>query len=670
MTSLQAHIANVIQAVGLEPLRHTAFDPQGHASRVTKDQVIQTSWQRCIDEHRLDPTRMQEAVILPGVQLREHQDQMEAFLHIARHGLEALYQQVAGLGYCVLLTDAHGVTVDFLGDLVFEPSLRKAGLYLGADWSENHAGTCGVGTCIATKQALTVHLDDHFDATHIPLTCTASPVFDDQGVLKAVLDISALTSPSSKDSQHLALQMVKMYAAHIENASFLQRFSQHWVLRLSRAPQFLDVSPEYLLALDDEGRIAGHNRAAQLLFDHGSDVTLVGTALTEVINLPLQNLGRFMATRPVDQRAVTLPGSREMLFVLACAPPSPPAAKRVLNQTKPELPAPMAQLSGGDPAFDRILERAARLVNSPVNILLTGETGTGKERMARALHDSSKRRHQPFVAVNCAAIPEALIESELFGYLPGSFSGATSKGKRGLIQEADGGTLFLDEIGDMPLALQGRLLRVLAEKEVQPLGATKPTKINLRVLTATNCDLVAAVKAGRFRDDLYYRLNGAHFCLPPLRERHDLLYLIKALCDAGTPALDPHPSVFDALLSHPWPGNLRELCNVLEYAHSLAMNGCIRLEDLPEYIVHAGDRPPAHPAADMGASIVRTSAASDTSLLGKHQAIDQHYLEAVLKKTGWNVSAAARELHVSRMTLYRWMKRHSVQSPNQMSGSM
>ncbi|HEY7803598.1 MAG TPA: sigma 54-interacting transcriptional regulator, partial [Orrella sp.] len=402
MTSLQAHIANVIQTVGLESLRHTAFDPQGHASRVTKDQVIQTSWQRCIDEHRLDPTRMQEAVILPGVQLREHQDQMEAFLHIARHGLEALYQQVAGLGYCVLLTDAHGVTVDFLGDLVFEPSLRKAGLYLGADWSENHAGTCGVGTCIATKQALTVHLDDHFDATHIPLTCTASPVFDDQGVLKAVLDISALTSPSSKDSQHLALQMVKMYAAHIENASFLQRFSQHWVLRLSRAPQFLDVSPEYLLALDDEGRIAGHNRAAQLLFDQGSGVTLVGKVLTEVINLPLQNLGRYMATRPVDQRAVTLPGSREMLFVLACAPPSPPAAKRVLNQTKPELPAPMAQLSGGDPAFDRILERAARLVNSPVNILLTGETGTGKERMARALHDSSERRHQPFVAVNCA----------------------------------------------------------------------------------------------------------------------------------------------------------------------------------------------------------------------------------------------------------------------------
>ncbi|HEY7804190.1 MAG TPA: sigma 54-interacting transcriptional regulator, partial [Orrella sp.] len=270
----------------------------------------------------------------------------------------------------------------------------------------------------------------------------------------------------------------------------------------------------------------------------------------------------------------------------------------------------------------------------------------------------------------CAAIPEALIESELFGYLPGSFSGATSKGKRGLIQEADGGTLFLDEIGDMPLALQGRLLRVLAEREVQPLGATKPAKINLRVLTATNCDLIAAVKAGRFRDDLYYRLNGAHFCLPPLRERHDLPYLIKALCDASTPSLDLHPSVLEVLLSHPWPGNLRELCNVLEYARSLAVNGSIVPEDLPDYIAGAEARPRAYRVADLGMGVIHTMVAPDTRAPGKHQAVDKHQLESVLKKTGWNVSAAARELHVSRMTLYRWMKRHSVQSPNQMSGSM
>jgi transcriptional regulator of acetoin/glycerol metabolism len=207
------------------------------------DEIIRASWSRCVHEHRLDPTRMQEAIILPSDRLREHQDRIEDFLHIARHGMEALYQQVAGMGYCVLLTDARGVTVDFIGDLQLDASLRKAGLYLGADWSEQHAGTCGVGTCISTGEALTVHLDDHFDATHIPLTCTTAPVYGAQGQLNAVLDISQLSSAQPKQSQHLALQLVKVYAQHIENANFLHSFRHAWVLRLSSAPQFLDVTP-------------------------------------------------------------------------------------------------------------------------------------------------------------------------------------------------------------------------------------------------------------------------------------------------------------------------------------------------------------------------------------------------------------------------------------------
>src|SRR6476620_5878494 len=219
-------------------------DPGGAAASgapeaVPHDDVIRSSWLRCVNDHRLDPACMREAVILPGPVLREHQDQMEDFLRIARHGLESLYQQLAGLGYVVLLTDARGVTVDFMGDLQLDRSLRKAGLYLGADWSERHAGTCGVGTCISTGEALTVHQGDHFDATHIPLTCSTAPVYGSDGRLNAVLDISALTSPQPKASQHLALQLVKMAAQRVEDAGFLRRFGQEWVLRLSSAPQFL-----------------------------------------------------------------------------------------------------------------------------------------------------------------------------------------------------------------------------------------------------------------------------------------------------------------------------------------------------------------------------------------------------------------------------------------------
>ncbi|MGI9215968.1 MAG: sigma-54-dependent Fis family transcriptional regulator [Hydrogenophaga sp.] len=626
-TSPHQHIATVMQV---------AADGVGAQAAARHEQVIRDSWLRCVQQHRLDPARMQEAVILPQARLREHQDQMEALLQIARHGLESLYSKVAGLGYVVLLTDARGVTVDFLGDLVFEPSLRKAGLYLGADWSEHHAGTCGVGTCISTGQALTVHLDDHFDATHIPLTCTTAPVYDSAGQLSAVLDISQLSSQQPKESQHLALQLVKMHAHDIENAAFLHRHRHDWVLRLSHAPQFLDVQPDYLLALDANGRVVGHNRRAQLALQKGEP--LLGMGFEQLFGLPFGQIGRFVMTQPSDQRAVMLAGGQQLLFLSAVPPPARPVASAPREERR--VPAPLAALSAGDAALDRQVERVARLVNTPISLLITGETGSGKEYFAKAVHTASERRSRPFVAVNCAAIPEHLIESELFGHLPGSFSGASPKGKRGLIAEADGGTLFLDEIGDMPLALQARLLRVLSEREVLPVGATRPVPVNIRVIAATHAPLEQLVLAGRFRDDLYYRLKGAHIQLPPLRERSDLGAMITRLL--GGRAIVP--AALQRLLAHRWPGNLRELRNVLDYAASLCGDGPIDLDDLPELAVA---RLPVRAQAGEGA----------------HGKGPEALLDA-LRAAQWNVSAVARAMGLSRMTLYRRMKRAGIVPPN------
>ena len=663
------HIATVMQV---------AADGVGAAAATRHEQVIRDSWLRCVQEHRLDPTRMQEAVILPQARLREHQDQMEAFLQIARHGLESLYQQVAGMGYVVLLTDARGVTVDFLGDLVVEPGLRRAGLYLGADWSEHNAGTCGVGTCIRTGQALTVHLDDHFDATHIPLTCTAAPVFDATGRLSAVLDISMLSSDQPKGSQHLALQLVKVYAQHVENAQFLQRFRRDWVLRLSPAPQFLDVNPDYLLALDAGGRLIGHNRRAQLLLQEQPGLRgrpLIGQPLAALLEARPEDLGRFIAARPTDQRAVMLAGGERLLFMLASPPPvtlPSPAAARGLSSAEPEqrgLPAPLAALSGGDAQLDRQIERAARLVNSPVSLLVTGETGSGKEYFAKAVHAASARSARPFVAVNCAAIPEGLIESELFGHLPGAFTGAGPRAKRGLIQAAHGGTLFLDEIGDMPKALQARLLRVLAEREVLPIGASQPVSVDIRVIAATHCPLESLVREGRFRDDLYYRLNGAHFQLPPLRARSDLDVMIDRLLDGR--AIDAEARAL--LRAHRWPGNLRELANALAYARSVCSDGVIQPADLPDAL-QAGAAtlasPPAAPAAGVVAAggLVTTSASSDCAAVHGDGFGEAEALRQALRAVQWNVSALARQWGCARMTLYRRMARLGVRSPNARDG--
>jgi len=632
-TSQHQHIANVMRV---------ATEGAAAAMATGHERVIRDSWHRCVHEHRLDPTRRQEAIILPQARLREHQDQMEALLQIARHGLESLYSKVSGLGYVVLLTDARGITVDFLGDLVFEPSLRKAGLYLGADWSEHNAGTCGVGTCISTGQALTVHLDDHFDATHIALTCTTAPVFDSAGELSAVLDISQLRSNQPKASQQLALQLVKLCANDIENAAFLHRHRDHWILRLSAAPQFLDVQPDYLLALDADGRVAGHNRRAQLALHGGRRPVqpLLGRDFESLFDLPFNQIGRFVLAQPSDQRAVMLAGGQQLLF-LSAMPPTPRPVAAVPSERR--VPPALSALSGGDAALDRQIERVARLVNTPIGLLITGETGSGKEVLAKAVHTTSERRTRPFVAVNCAAIPEHLIESELFGHLPGSFSGASPKGKRGLIVEADGGTLFLDEIGDMPLALQARLLRVLSEREVLPVGATRPLPVNIRVIAATHAALESRVLQGRFRDDLYYRLKGAHIELPPLRARSDLAVMITRMLN-GRPIT---PAGLQRLLAHTWPGNLRELRNVLDYAMSLCGEGAIDIDDMPELSAgHRVDR----------ATVPATPQAGDSP---------QALLQA-LRAAHWNVSAVARDMGLARMTLYRRMKRANIVPPNRL----
>jgi transcriptional regulator with PAS, ATPase and Fis domain len=281
-----------------------------------------------------------------------------------------------------------------------------------------------------------------------------------------------------------------------------------------------------------------------------------------------------------------------------------------------------------------------------MSLLILGETGTGKEYLAKALHRASVRANKPFVAVNCAALPESLIESELFGYEAGSFTGAGSKGKRGLILEAHGGTLFLDEIGDMPLSAQTRLLRVLAEQEVSPIGRTKPIPVDIRVIAATHRDLVDRVKGGQFRDDLYYRLSGAVLAVPPLRQRADLDWLVERLLGEHSKRDNSRYFLTEparaAICGHSWPGNIRELANCIEYACALSAEGIIRLSDLPEYLPQFGT----------------TEASQGTAAPSVPQEAEQ--LRAALERHHWNITAVGRELKVHRSTVYRQMQQFGI----------
>lgn len=618
-----------------------------------RDVMIQDSWRRCVSNHKMDPSVSREAYILPSEHLRPHLDAMDEFLHNARFGLESLYRRVAGLGYVLLLTDAKGVTVDFIGDHTQETHLRRTGLYLGADWNEKHAGTCSVGTCIATGEGLTVHQTDHFDTTHIPLTCTSAPIFDSFGELAAVLDISALQSPTSKESQGLALEFVKGYARRIEDANLMNTFRREWILKLSSAPEFADVDPDYILALDSKGRIIGFNHRAQLLLAREAKIEwrdtakLLGQEFTKVFDCDLDLLTKFVHSRPTEQRDIRLKNSELALFAQVMLPPvSVPRAPT--NATDLRVPEALNSIAGIDLAMRNLITRAAKLVNTRMNLLINGETGSGKEYLAKALHAASVRAGKPFIAVNCAALPESLIESELFGHEAGSFTGASSKGKRGLILEADGGTLFLDEIGDMPLSAQTRLLRVLAEREVTPIGRTKPIPVDVRVIAATHRDLVDRVKAGLFRDDLYFRLNGAVLTVPPIRQRTDLIWLIEKLLSKRAEH-DQIRYIFTApartaLCEYSWPGNIRELINCIEYACAISTDGIIDVADLPDYMQQLG-------SADARPQSATPAAGHEAELL-----------RAALKRHQWNITAVARELKIHRSTVYRQMQQFGIHS--------
>ncbi|QDD88483.1 sigma-54-dependent Fis family transcriptional regulator [Pseudomonas oryzihabitans] len=620
MLSAQAHHhARAIDQALRAPLR--SVSPPGR---------ILESWRRSFEQHHLDPGCLHGPRILSRYELRQHQQAAEDFLRVADGELGALHARVEAADYCVLLADAQGHTLDYRVSDRLDDECRRAGLYLGTCWSEQEEGTCGVAAVLTDRAPVTVHKADHFRAAFTGLTCSAAPVFAPGGELLGVLDVSAPRSPDDRRSQLLIQQFTRDSAQRIENAYFMHSARGDWVLCGHTQASYLETQPEFLLAWDASGRLTGLNRPARHL------------CLSQLGYLPqrLEELFGRDATarlREDDDEPLRLGEAR---FHGRVRPPRPRVGAVIpLVRTSAE---PEQELR-----VTRALETAVRLYRHGLPILVTGETGTGKEVFARALHGGGDRAARPFVALNCAALPESLIESELFGHAPGAFTGAQRQGRDGLIVAADGGTLFLDEIGDMPLALQTRLLRVLAEGEVLPVGSARPRRVDVRLVCATHRNLTERVAAGLFREDLLYRLNGAVFQLPPLRERADRLALARRLLAeecADRPAPDLAAQVQEAILAHHWPGNVRELRNVLRYAGALCEGTLITLDHLPASL-H-----PEQPLASEPEPQVDSP--------------ERRAILAALVRHRWKAIPAARALGISRATLYRRLKLYGIAMPH------
>jgi two-component system response regulator HydG len=307
-------------------------------------------------------------------------------------------------------------------------------------------------------------------------------------------------------------------------------------------------------------------------------------------------------------------------------------------------------LIGTSPVMSAVRDVIARVADSDASVLVTGESGTGKEVAARALHEESRRHAGPFVAINCAAMPEPLLESELFGHARGAFTDAR-EARVGLFARASHGTIFLDEIGDMPLGLQPKLLRVLQERSVRPLGTSDEVPLDVRVVAATNRDLESAIEERRFREDLYFRLNVIHLAMPPLRARGGDVLLLAAHFLKKTAEREKKnivavsPAAADKLVSYSWPGNVRELQNCIEHAVALARYDAITPDDLPEKIRSFTS---AHVLV----------AAADPSELVPMEEVERRYILRVLEAVGGNKTAAARVLGIERKTLYRKLERY------------
>ena len=670
-----------------------AADNPAHAERIEQSHL------RCA---ALGLTRVErpdfEPMVRGDLSLARERNQ-RLFTHAAPV-MEMLFEQIVNTESMIVLTDAQGTILHSVGDDEFLARAGKVALAPGVNWAEQAKGTNAIGTALVEETPVLVHAGEHFIHANSFLTCSAAPIIDPRGNMLGVLDV---TGDQRSYHQH-TMGLVRMSARMIENHWLSEDYGNRLRLHFHLRPEFIGTLLEGIIVVGSDGRILGANRSALDQLDISGAALRMHT-LTSLFETTIGAVfDHFRAPLTVPMR-LTLTNGRQfhanarfngpLRSVMAGFEGSPAATEAVpelvptVARREPALDDTAARgrlsglhyLSTGDALVEAVVHKVQRVLNKDIPLLILGETGTGKELLARAVHQDSNRSRQPFVAVNCASIPETLIEAELFGYEDGAFTGARRKGASGRIVQANGGTLFLDEIGDMPLSLQARLLRVLQERCVTPLGSHKSIAVDIAVVSATHRNLRDMCAAGGFREDLYYRLNGLVVRLPALRDRSDLRTVARRIVLAEAPDAPPEisTSVMALFERYAWPGNIRQLANVLRTA--VVMAGAdmqITEEHLSEDFLEDVRRQSATPqpasmplppsavppsavpaaaataaAAAPEAPAIPATASAPARTLGESEIA---LIQAALDAAGGNISEASKALGISRNTIYRKLR--------------
>lgn len=623
------------------------FLSEGCVPRGIVPDFIERSWQRSA-AFGVASDRIREIGRVDEVDLRVVVSRYADLINLATPVMKNLHRQLTGSESVVLLCSDEGFILHSMGDPYFLTKAQDIALKPGVSWAENHKGTNAICAAIIERQPVVIYAGHHYVRQNHFLACSAAPVLDPFGKVAGVLDITC----DYRYHQRHTLALVQMSVRLIERQMFQHRFNRDVVFNVHPEQSYLGSPFDVQVAFSHDGasiaatpatcsqlglQPGGSHGRFEEIFDASFEQVLdeLRSAAPATIRVRLQHGGApvfLQLAHPVVRRQ-KVPGAALEHSVRAKSASAEPARR----------PLTLEGLDASDPALLVMIDKARRTLGRDIPILVEGETGTGKEWFARAMHNSGPRAAGEFVALNCAAIPEALLAAELFGSEVGEIPGTKRKTALGKIQRANGGTLFLDEIGEMPLALQARLLGMLQDCAVTPPGGT-PVQVDVAVICATHHRLADLVRAGEFREDLYYRLNGLTLLLPPLRHREDIIELARAL-DARESAGSRHVGISEEVLQifarHPWPGNVRQMHSVIRAAIAMTDDGgMIERRHLPEDFLAQlgqGTQPPI----------------AGTSPKDSLEKIELQAIRETIRQNHGNISAAARQLGVSRTTLYR-----------------
>ncbi|MGE4424445.1 MAG: sigma-54-dependent Fis family transcriptional regulator [Pseudodesulfovibrio sp.] len=631
------------------------------------DPALLASWQRCKDM-AVDPAPRSCWDFLPMNQLEQFTTTLEK---ICGEIETTAYEVIKGKGLLMTIANADARVARTCGDLSVLQEADRLNFGPGANWSEACVGTNAIGTALATGRPMQVFASEHFCESHHSWNCTAAPILDPRGNVWGCFDISGPTWSDHSGAMDLVLHaaraleqnLSRLYCSELEGqmaSLFSSMFNSVMtgVLFLNKSGRITSANNTAELLLSRSGG-ALRGRKAEDLFDMGpylaqaKNASLCEPVIVKCLvnpNLYIRVMPTFSASGAWLDTIVTVSETQRSRQFSAGPRPS--------NRTQAEP----AEVKGfehvlhASQSMRQVIRQAGNAARTPSTILLTGESGTGKELFARGIHQAGPRAKQPFVAVNCGAFSEELVQSELFGYREGAFTGAVKRGRVGKFQKADKGVLFLDEISEMPMSQQVNLLRALEERAVVPVGGTSPLPVDVKILAATNKNLRQLVDQGRFREDLYYRLNVVTIAIPPLRERGNdvsLLaeYHLKRLCASfGIDCPEIAAQTRELLSAHEWPGNVRELINCLEYAANNLSGDLLLPEHLPHYLLErTGGR--ALGAADL---------TRDKGFLLKQR--EANAIREALDFHEGNISKTAKALGIGRNTLYAKMERYDIQA--------